>query len=117
MLACIWSLIAIGVYAYSKAPPAPQVAPEFIQIGHLNPANPLGDRDFVCQTQYCNDSDKYVGLQSHSRYQDRWHLLAGLAVPGKATLLSNWGTPVPHRQRRDLHLTYQTAHSAIEEKR
>jgi hypothetical protein len=117
MLVCIWCLVAIGVYAYTKAPPAPMVAPEFIQVGHLNPANPLGDRDFVCQTQYCNDSDKYVGLQTHRFYPDRFHLLAGLALNHEAKLISNWGTPVPHRLRRDLHLTYQTAHSAIEEKR
>ena len=117
MLVCILCLMAIGVFAYIKAPPAPPLAPEFIKIIHMKPANPLGDQDFDCQTQYCNDSDKYIGMQTRSRYQDRWHAMAGLALPGEAKLLVNYGTPVPHRLRRDLHLTYQTAHSATEVKR
>ncbi len=99
--ALLFAVAGVSAYqAHKYGPTMPDPNPRFIRRIHSDKANRLGDTDFLCETAYCNDSDKYVGIQTHSAYIDGGHMLAGVAA-GKVMFIDGSKGATRHKENDD----------------
>lgn len=79
----MFCLIALCAYAYRDAKKNGQhlVVPDPFTIAiSLSHTNDLGDSALICQTQYCQETDYFVGAQTHFLYAGKTNAMAGLPV-------------------------------------
>ena len=84
-LRVIFAVGAFGLFGYAayvvpKLPPNPPVPRSFQQHIRSNKPNPRGDREWLCETAYCNPDDRYIGLKTHLLYQGLKNVSRGVAI-------------------------------------